>query len=503
MTEAMISQITKGVANERHEFLPNKMKYALQQPNIREIVKIDGTVRGTQYTFKKAADYRLNKNMVEWIGSGERPDDFSSYFVNYVIDAPHEISDVNPGSVVRTLIESIALELDLLYAQMDQVYRLAYIDTASGKSLDMVVSILGISRKPAGLASGEVTFGRETEPAEIEVQREAHRFSRRTGYPLRQPVVKKIRKIEGTKGGTPAVFIPGTDFRLLERSVEWLESERNPDPDSLFYVDYTATEAIVIPAGTNVSNYSRDPGRLKVFRTTRDGILTKNPEGKWETDIPIVAVAQGRSQNVFAGTITVMPKPPLGIEYVINRRDILNGTDTESDEDLRVRAKRALEMAGKATLTSIRSAIEGLEGVTGQVKVVDQPDGIPGIVQVIVSGGDEEEIRKVIEETRAAGIRLEFKRPVVVPIDIEITVKVKEGADTEQIQEAVDRSLRDYFGSLQIDEDVILNRIVQATLQLPGVQDVEALSLNGTRGNVTVGSDQKAEMRMLEVFMED
>ena len=69
--------------------------------------------------------------------------------------------DFEVGSVVRTLYESFAYELALLYEQMDQVYRSAFIDTASGVQLEMVAAILGIRRGLPDFAEGEVTFTRD------------------------------------------------------------------------------------------------------------------------------------------------------------------------------------------------------------------------------------------------------------------------------------------------------------------------------------------------------
>ncbi len=138
--------------------------------------------------------------------------------------------------------------------------------------------------------------------------------------------------------------------------------------------------------------------------------------------MPVVATAPGKEGNVFLGSINVMPKPVPRIEYVINKRDILSGTEIENDVELRERAKRALEKAGKATVRSLRSAVQGVEGVMGDVVVIDMPDGVPGIIQIIASGGDPDEIENVIEDTRSAGILVEFKRPAIVPLDIKLIV---------------------------------------------------------------------------------
>ncbi len=71
------------------------------------------------------------------------------------------LTDFEEGSVVRTLYESFAYELAVLYEQMDQVYRAGFIDTAQGPNLDRVVAVLGMTRNEPDFAAGEVVFERD------------------------------------------------------------------------------------------------------------------------------------------------------------------------------------------------------------------------------------------------------------------------------------------------------------------------------------------------------
>src|SRR5690606_22192646 len=52
-------------------------------------------------------------------------------------------------------------EVAFIYQQMKAVYLSAFIDTATGKSLDLVVSIVGVTRKTKEFAEGLVTFFRD------------------------------------------------------------------------------------------------------------------------------------------------------------------------------------------------------------------------------------------------------------------------------------------------------------------------------------------------------
>ncbi|MBW8873922.1 MAG: baseplate J/gp47 family protein [Acidobacteria bacterium] len=71
------------------------------------------------------------------------------------------ISDFEVGSVARTLTESFSYEIALLYEQMRLVYLSAFVDTAEGQQLDMVVSILGVTRGEPDFAEGVVTLQRD------------------------------------------------------------------------------------------------------------------------------------------------------------------------------------------------------------------------------------------------------------------------------------------------------------------------------------------------------
>lgn len=82
-----------------------------------------------------------------------------------------QITDTNIGSVSRTLIESVAREISNLYDQMEAAYDAGFIETAHGKSLDMVVGILGLERKSAQYATGTVTFSRRNPSEAVTVPR--------------------------------------------------------------------------------------------------------------------------------------------------------------------------------------------------------------------------------------------------------------------------------------------------------------------------------------------
>jgi len=508
--DSILAQITKGIVNEKNVYEPDRTRYKLANTPVKSIIKVEGVMDGTRHIFKDGVDYRLVGDMLEWLPEEDKPDDRTAFSVNYVFGFPLSITDINPGSVVRNLVEAVSREIEFMYAQLNQVYLAGFIDTATGSALDLVVSILGVDRKPAGHATGKVTFGRSTDPPEVQISREAHLYDGKAIYELKTLPVKSIVKVEGVVEGASYTFEEGVDYGQMEKGVEWLAGGKKPDYNHMFYVDYVAFEQIKIPAETRISTYSRTPEEVKDYVTTEERVLEKTIGGSWEADVPVRALVPGREGNVYAGMITVMPQPLIGVEYVVNREDILNGTDEESDEELRARAKHALEVAGKATLISLESAVRGIEGVSSML-VEDMADGVPGIVKIIADGGDTNEIKRVIDDVRAAGIRVEFLRPKAVHLDVTLSVTLQRGAEPSRVESDVEAKVRSYISSLKIGEHVIYGRIIGAAMSVEGVYDVDEVTIKAYRKegeeaitsvkeNIEVSSEERAVARAVSVL---
>jgi uncharacterized phage protein gp47/JayE len=501
IADSILSQIANGVVEQKFTYLPDGGEYVLSYPEEKPVVRVEGSLDGYPHVFAKDVDYSVSHSRLMWL-EGSKPDGNTPFTVYHTAGASVDITDVNPGSVVRTIVESIAVEMGFLYAQMDAVYESSFIDTATEQALDLVVAMLGVARKPAEHATGDVTFGRNSEPKVLEVPNEAIVYDGKDAHLLKNSMVKSIKSIVGQANGATAQFAEGADYRLEKDRIVWQPSGKRPDKSSVFNVNYSYYEKIIIPKDSVVSTYSRNSENIRSFKTVREALLTKNPAGKWEINLPVAAAVPGKAGNVFSGSITMMPSTIPGIDYVINKTDIMGGAEVESDEALRARAKRAMERAGKATTRALQLAVQGIEGVTGEVVVIDQPDGVPGIIQVIATGGDQAEIEKAIEETRSAGIRVEFKRPVSVPLDVRLMVYTAAGADKEAVRQAVDQAVRKYFASLEIGDDVIVSRIIEAAVSVAGVKDAREVTMNDKAENVHIKRDEKGDCRLLELFME-
>ena len=167
--DSLLTSLVGGVAAEEHPFPPPgpatpPFRQLLERPPAVDVVAVYGARDGESHLFRKDVDYTLlpDGTAIEWPAEGaEYPDAGTLVEINYVVRAPGvPVTDLHVGSVARTLAESVALEIAGLYAQLEAVYDSAFVDTATGSSLDNVVALLGIERVRGGRPAGEIEFTR-------------------------------------------------------------------------------------------------------------------------------------------------------------------------------------------------------------------------------------------------------------------------------------------------------------------------------------------------------
>ena len=465
--DSLEESIREGVeqpAVERLVFQSDKTTYELRR-QVYAITQVSGLVGSTFTVFTPDVHYRRSNNRLIWLHETEKPADGARLEVQYTYrERPTGLTDFNPGSVIGTLVRTVAREMKLMYEQMDQAYRRAFIDQAAGVALDNVVALLGVTRKSATHATGTVTFFRKTPtssdlpiPAGTRIADESERvFVTTEGAVLAAEVVENQAVVEN------AVTVV---YRIAALVGIWREED--------------ATDAEpVITADTPDLEFS--PDERSIILPPESGLSGKvrvryNPKS---VSVPVQAIEAGPEGNVNAGAIVIMPTPPSGIEGVENEAPIEGGLAAESDDQLRERAKYALEQSGNATLTAIKFAVLDIEGVTG-VDVVDHSldETIPlGEVRVRYSGGDSAVVWERVEQTRAAGIiaRLEEINEVFIAGTFYLI------PDVAPSTEAVAQFLADVIEAVEaltIGQSLSVRRLNALAYQVGGLADVAEAQL--------------------------
>src|SRR5258708_6274092 len=170
IVDYILTAMVGGVVIEPIFFDFKEDLYPLAQP-ANAIGRSTGTIPApdglstVHYVFQKEVDFTFDAghNAVAWLKGGKHPADESNCYVHYFRPgSTSPLTDINIGSVTRTVSEAIGREIATVYQQINQAYRSGYVDTATGQALELVVSILDIIRKTKDFAVGLVTFFRDT-----------------------------------------------------------------------------------------------------------------------------------------------------------------------------------------------------------------------------------------------------------------------------------------------------------------------------------------------------
>ena len=485
------------------------MTYKIEcRPENKPIIVKDvkGYKNGIFYEFNKEIDYLIKDDTLEleWLGTENCPDNGSTYTINYTQQINHGLTDDRPGSVVNTLVSAFSREIELLYEQMEQVYKAGFIDTAKGNALDRVVALLGITRKNATPSKGKVVFWRNNEPKEVLYHEKITYNYKVTDYSLKTFPVKDMVVIKGIKDNVDHIFEQNKDYLLIDNRVRWIKQGGEiPDDKTEFTIEYIYHEVIKVPKGTEISTEYESFGDTIIFKTIEEGFLEKKENDRFEASIMAEAINEiGNKTNVPASSIKIMPKPVEGVDGVYNPFIMQGGSDPESDDSIRDRTKHVLDLHGKATLESLKRVITSIEGVKSFL-IIDRPNFVLGEVKIIIDGGDYQKVCQEVEETRAAGIRVEVELPQTVSVNLTAIVTVQRSIIKENmvskskteaqiindIQIEVKRNIEGFINKLEIGTTIIVNRLISSVLSNNiNIVDID-VNIQPIRNNITIDND--------------
>ncbi|MCM1269370.1 MAG: baseplate J/gp47 family protein [Ruminococcus flavefaciens] len=265
----------------------------------------------------------------------------------------------------------------------------------------------------------------------------------------------------------------------LDRLVALFGIIRNSSSYAMGFVTFSTGDEpyqydIEIPYGYEVSTRQNSSGQISVFNVAEDNIILK--AGQKEIDVLVKADTPGH-RYLAANTLTVMGKSIVGIATVTNKDEINSGQDEETDEQLRKRAKEYVLSFGKCTKSAIETAVNKVTGIAS-CRVIDlyKGNGTIGIIVVpeVVPIPDDvaSEVNKVIDETKAAGIKVFVIDLILKGIDLEIVTS--EEIDPDKVLEAISN----YANSLEVGQTFIISQMERKILNAVDDNDIENDSLD-------------------------
>ncbi len=243
----------------------------------------------------------------------------------------------------------------------------------------------------------------------------------------------------------------------------------------------TAGQDVNIPRGTRVSTRASDPRNVKIYETTMNVTI---PKGVNEAEIPIKALTPGESGMTDFETITALETPIIGIDSIMNKKPTTIGTERETDEELRARAKATVLSAGKATPDAIRNVVLSIPGVRG-VTIKEMPNGIPGELDVIIDGLDltdkttptYQRVKETIDTVRPAGINVNIKSTDTIRVNIKLYVRLTDilrtDEEVEEIIKKIKTRIARHIGGLNAGNNLVRNRIISSIFEIKEVYNID------------------------------
>lgn len=195
-----------------------------------------------------------------------------------------------------------------------------------------------------------------------------------------------------------------------------------------------------------------------------------------------------------AGTVTEIQTPVAGWISVTNASSATAGTAVETDAEVRARQSYSTALPSLSVIEGIAGAIANLTSVISvkyyenKTSVTDG-NGLPGhSVAFIVDGGDSSEIAQILVDKLTPGTGyygttsvtitddyglptvVQFFRPTVVSIDVEVSLTALDGY-TSAIGSEIKDAIVAYIESLEIGQDVLWSRVLGSSLLMGTVSE--------------------------------
>lgn len=246
-------------------------------------------------------------------------------------------------------------------------------------------------------------------------------------------------------------------------------------------------------------------------------------EGTGAVDVTMQATETG-ALVANAGTLTVIETPVSGWSSVTNLEDEDTGRAEETDSALRIRRETELRRVGGAAVEAIRTDVLDVDEVTActvfeNVSDVTDGDGVPPhAIEVLVSGGEDDEIATAIFDSKSAGIgtygdtsvgvvdsqgithTISFSRPDEIDIYVQINLvvdaeKYPSGSDAIVKQAVVDYGDATYYAGKNVVASALEAVCFSAA---PGILEAEVLIKTSAtptaRTTIAIGTRQIADL---------
>ena len=276
-------------------------------------------------------------------------------------------------------------------------------------------------------------------------------------------------------------FVKNGYFNYLDIKCEEYGISRKQGTKSVGEVIFTGEN------GTLISNGTILVADDLYFVVLNDATIAEN-----QAELVVEALEVGKQYNLSANTRLTTTEPINGVTDIYVKSNFENGTDIESDEDLRERffttIKKSYTSGNVAHYEMWTLEVNG----TGACKVYPLKNG-NGTVEIVITNSDMlgasseliESVKANIEEKRPIGANVTVVSATEKAINVSATIRLVKGYDIEEVKAEFATKLTQYLKEIAFkDTYVSTARLGNLLLDTTGVFDYADFKVNEANSNI-------------------
>lgn len=412
-----------------------------------------------------------------------------------------QLTDFEVGSVTRTIYESFAYEMALLYEKMNLVYLSAYVDTAQEFQLDQVVAILGVKRGLPDFSVGTVVFERDAGSEEIAIPlgtlvatEDSEENPKKVYQTIEQKVLAQNQttvevKVQAVERGEEQDTDDETVV-VMPRPIPGIKSVNNPEAIKLVGKRRETDEELRERSKTVlISSGKANILAVENAVLSLPGVLDVKVQESFhfaQGEIDINRTNLAEVQTIARGSILTIGAGDEKKTYFT--KDDLQFKIGDASEMVRIQAFQEGKFGELPAYAGL--AFENPDLDTDFT--VDNEKAIQlgnfGVIEVFVDAPDFEEpavkesIENAIDDVRAAGIYVILE--AAQRIEVDLVLRIEAGANLNftpeerlEFEQTVQSSLEDFFLAFKLGDTFAFSQMIKAVISVEGVENLEDFKL--------------------------
>lgn len=289
------------------------------------------------------------------------------------------------------------------------------------------------------------------------------------------------------------MFLEDATNEYLDKKVYDFGIERKMGTVARGVIKITGENGVHIPQNSEVISQSG----LSFF-TVEDVWINEG-----EAIVEVEASDVGTEYNIIQNSIDKFVININGVKSVTNEKEFKEGTNVETDEELRERFFEVIRRpATSGNIYHYEQWAKEIDGIN-QARVKPLWNG-NGTVKVIVSNDnsvvDEEIVSKCqeyINTVKPIGADVTVITPTSLDINVTANIYIENGYDATKAKLDFEENLKKYLSSC--NDTVVYTRVASCLGSVEGVKDYSELKLNGGISNISFDDEKLPKIKSIEL----